>query len=84
MNENNLDLNMFALPKSTNEIEKEFDFIREDLNIDKYNAQDDINLNIINSEILINVNNKILLDSSYIKNEFKKLREEIDIDEFVA
>ncbi|MGU8989155.1 hypothetical protein ACSW8S_18020 (plasmid) [Clostridium perfringens] len=84
MNENNLNLDMFALPKSTNEIEKEFDFIREDLNIDKYNAQDDINLNIINSEILINVNNKILLDSSYIKNEFKKLREEIDIDEFVA
>lgn len=80
MNENNLNLDMFALPKSTNEIEKEFDFIREDLNIDKYNAQDDINLNIINSEILINVNNKILLDSSYIKNEFKKLREEIDID----
>ena len=84
MNENNLNLDMFALPKSTNEIDKEFDFIREDLNIDKYNAQDDINLNIINSEILINVNNKILLDSSYIKNEFKKLREEIDIDEFVA
>ncbi|MGU8835612.1 hypothetical protein ACV3UL_15150 [Clostridium perfringens] len=84
MNENNLNLDIFALPKSTNEIEKEFDFIREDLNIDKYNAQDDINLNIINSEILINVNNKILLDSSYIKNEFKKLREEIDIDEFVA
>ena len=84
MNENNLNLDMFDLPKSTNEIEKEFDFIREDLNIDKYNAQDDINLNIINSEILINVNNKILLDSSYIKNEFKKLREEIDIDEFVA